>query len=76
MFQIGRFDIIYAVTSLNLFSAAPREGYLKHLLNIFGHLQNSTGRQKGIVISQDYIREIGGRGVKTTYWIENYPSTM
>ena len=38
--HIGRFDICYAVTSLNIFSVAPREGHLKRLVKIFGYLQN------------------------------------
>ena len=34
--HIGRFDIRYALTSLNRFSAAPREGQLTRLIKIFG----------------------------------------
>ena len=34
--KIGRFDICYALTSLNRFSAAPREGHLTRLIKIFG----------------------------------------
>ena len=36
--QIGRFDIRYALTSLNRFSAAPLTGHLKRLIKIFGYL--------------------------------------
>ena len=36
--QIGRFEIRYALTSLNRFSAAPRQGHLTRLIKIFGYL--------------------------------------
>ena len=36
--QIGRFGIRYALTSLNRFSAGPREGHISHLVKIFGYL--------------------------------------
>ena len=36
--HIGRFDVRYALTSLNRFSAAPREGHLRWLVKIFGYL--------------------------------------
>ena len=37
--QIRRFDIYYAVTSLDIFSADPWEGHLQRLVKIFGYLQ-------------------------------------
>ena len=46
MVHIGRFDIRFAVTSLNHFSAAPMEGHLKRPMNIFGYLKKATGRRK------------------------------
>ena len=49
--QIGRFDIRYALTSLNRFSAAPREDNLIRLVEIFGYLQSVLGRRKGVVVS-------------------------
>ena len=54
--QIGRFDIRYNLTSLNRFSAAPREVHLSRLVKIFGYLQSVTGRRKSIV---------SGKGDKT-----------
>ena len=54
-FQIGRFDICYALTSLNRFLEAPREGHLSRLVKIFGYLQSVTGRRKIIVVSTEDI---------------------
>ena len=51
MVQIRRFGILFVVTSLNRFFLDPREGHPKQQVNIFGYLQDSTGRQKSIVIS-------------------------
>ena len=50
----------------------PREGHLKRLVKIFGHLQDATGRCKSIVILPEGIREINGKGDNTTYFLENY----
>ena len=61
MFQIGIFDIRYAVNSLHLFLEDPWKGHLKHLVKIFGYSQNSTVRQKDIVISPVDIRDISGK---------------
>ena len=63
--QIGIFDIHYAVTSLNRFSAAPREGHLNQLVNIFGYLQNVSAKRKSIVVSTKHIGEISGKGSNT-----------
>ena len=60
--QIGRFDIRYALTSLNRFSAAPRTGHLKRLIKIFGYLQTVSADRKSIVVSAEDIGEIKGRG--------------
>ena len=53
--QIGRFDIRYALTSLNQFSAAPRMGQLKRLIKIFGYLQTVSADRKIIVVSAEDI---------------------
>ena len=47
--QIGRFDIRYALTSLNQISAAPREGHLSRLKKIFDYLQTVQEKAKSIV---------------------------
>ena len=60
--QIGRFDIRYALTSLNRVSEAPREGNLSRLVKIFGYLQSVTGRCKSIVVSKEVIEKISGKG--------------
>ena len=73
MVQIGRFEISFAVTSLNRFSAAPFEGHLKRLVKIFGYLQNTTGRWKIIGILPEDIMEISGKGSNTADLLENYP---
>ena len=73
MVQIGRFDNSFTVTSLNHLLAAPREIHLKRLVNIFGFLQNATGRRKIIVILPEDIRDICGKGDNTEYWLEKYP---
>ena len=49
--QMGRFDIRYALTSLNRFSAAPMEGHLSRLVRIFGSLQSVSVRRKCIIVS-------------------------
>ena len=71
--QIGRFDIRYALTSLNRFLAAPRKGHLSQLMNIFDYLQSVTGRRKIIVVLPDNIEEISGKGANVKYWLEKYP---
>ena len=53
--QIGRFGIRCALTSLNRFSAAPREGHLKRLIKIFGYLQTVSADSKSIVVSAEDI---------------------
>ena len=71
--QIGRFDIRYALTSLNRFSVAPREGRLSQLVKIFGYLKSVTGRRKIIVVLPEDIEEINGKGSNTKDWLEKYP---
>ena len=56
--KIGRFDIRYALTSLNRFSAAPREGHLKRLIKIFGYLQTVPADSNSIVVSSEDIGDI------------------
>ena len=72
-FQIGRFDIRYALTFLNSLLAAPREGHLSRLVNIFGYLQTVSGRRKCIVVLPEDIYDISGKGVKVKYWLERTP---
>ena len=74
--QIGRYDIRYALTSLNLLSAAPREGHISWLVRIFGYLQSVSGRRKGIVVSPEDIEEISGKGTNVKYWLEKYPGAL
>ena len=71
--QIGRFDIRYALTSLNLFYATPREGHLKRLINIFGYFQTDPENTKSIVVSHEDIGGINGKVAYLKYWLENYP---
>ena len=71
--QIGRFDIHYALTSLNRFSVAPIEGYLKMLIKIFGYLQTVSAGSKSIVVSAADIEEIKGKGSDLKVWLEKYP---
>ena len=66
--QIGRFDICYALTSLNQFSAAPREGQLTRLIKIFGYLQTVPAKVKSIVISHEDIGEINIKGANIKDW--------
>ena len=63
--QIGRFDIHYALASLNRFSAAPREGHLTRLIYIFGYLQTVPAKIKSILVSSEDIGEIKGKGANT-----------
>ena len=65
MVQIGRFEIRFTVTSLNRFSAAPKEGHIKPLVKIFGYLQKNTRRWKSIFILPEDIREVRGKGDNT-----------
>ena len=65
MVQIGRFDIRLAVTSINRFSAAPKEGHIKRLVKIFGYLQKNTRRWKSIFILPEDITEVSGKGDNT-----------
>ena len=53
--KIGRFDIRYTLTSLNRFSAAPRQGHLTRLINIFGYLQTVPADSKNILVSAEDI---------------------
>ena len=72
--HIGIFDICYAVTPLNRFYAAPREGHLKRLVNIFGYLQTVPAKRKSIFVSPEDIGDISGKGANTKYWLEKYPT--
>jgi len=74
--QIGRFDIRYALTSLNRFSAAPRAGHLKRLIKVFGYLQTVSAERKSIVVSSEDIREVVGEGCNYKEWLEKYPDAM
>ena len=67
--HIGRFDICYAVISLNIFSASPQEGDLTRLLKIFGYLQNVSGKRKSVVVSTEDIGEICGKVDNTKNWL-------
>ena len=71
--QIGSFDICYALTSLNRFSEAPREGNLKRLIKIFVYLQEMPADSKSIVVSAKDIGEIKGKGSDLKVWLEKYP---
>ena len=71
--QIGRFDIRYALTSLNRFLAAPREGHLSWLVKLFVYLQRVTGRRKVIVVYTEVTKEMSGKVDNVKYWLENYP---
>ena len=73
MVQIRRFDILFYVTSLIIFSADTREVHLNCQVNIFGYVQDNTGRRKSIVISPEDIREISVKAYNTAYWLDNYP---
>ena len=72
-FQIGRFDIRYALTYLNIFYAAPQEGHLTRLVKIFSNLQSVPGKRKSNVVSPEDIGEINGKVCNTKYWLEKYP---
>ena len=76
MVRIGRFEISFAINSFNHFFEAAREGHLKWLAMIFDYFQDTTGRQKSIVISPDYIRETSGNRANTVDWLEKYPKEM
>ena len=67
--QTGRFDIRFALTSLNSFLGAPMEVHISWLVKIFGHLQRVTGRRKSIVISPEDMYEISGKGDNTKDWL-------
>ena len=71
--QTGRFDICHALTSLNRFSAAPREGQLTRLINIFGYLQTVTAKRKSIVVLSEDIGEISVKCANINHWLEKYP---
>ena len=61
--QIGRFDICYALTYLNRFSAAPIEVHLTRLIKIFGYLQTVPAKNKSIVVLHEDIGGITGLSV-------------
>ena len=73
--NIGRFDISYALNSINRFSASPREGHLSRLVKIFGYLKSVNGRHKSIVALPEDIEEISGKGDNMKYWLEKYTET-
>ena len=39
LITLGRFDIAFATNALSRFSAAPREGHLRAMTRVFGHLK-------------------------------------
>ena len=71
--QIGRFDIRYALTLLNRFSAAPREGHLTRLIKISGYMQTVPEEAKSTVVSSEDIEKIKGKRIDTKIWLEKYP---
>ena len=48
--HIRRFDILYALTSLNHFSESLKEIHLIQFVKIFGYCQSVTGGRKSIVV--------------------------
>ena len=38
--ELGRADILYEVSLLSQYQASPRQGYLDHVLHVFGYLKN------------------------------------
>ena len=50
MVKIGRFDILFTVTSLNHFSADPWEGHIKKVVKIFDYFRNIAEGRTSIVI--------------------------
>ena len=58
---------------LNRFLAAPREGHLSWLVNLFVYLQRVTGRRKVIVVYTEVTKEMSGKVDNVKYWLDNYP---
>ena len=42
---LGRFNIHYAVSTLERYSATPREGHMKVMLKVFGYFKHHMKRQ-------------------------------
>ena len=76
MVQIGRFDICFAVTSLNHLLVNSLEEHIKRLVKIFGYLKYANGRWKIIVILLKDIREISGKDVNKANLLEKYPDAI
>ena len=72
--QMGRFDIRYALTSLNRFSAAPRQGHLTRLIKLFGYLQTVPADTNTIVVLAEDIGDITGKGSDIKVFLEKYPN--
>ena len=71
---MGRFDIRYALTSLNRFSAAPRQGHLTRLIKLFGYLQTVPADTNNIVFLAEDIGDITGKGSDIKVFLEKYPN--
>ena len=41
--KLGRFDILYATSTLSRFNMAPREGHFDAIIRILEYLQHNTG---------------------------------
>ena len=48
MILTGRFDLAYAIISLSIFSAAPREGHLELVNKAFGYMEKYPKREYAI----------------------------
>ena len=68
---LGRFDILYTVNTMGRFSFKPREGHLKRMLRLFGHLKYH--KKEGIIFDV-VIPDVSSYEIERHNWSEIYPN--
>ena len=68
---LGRYDVMYAVSTLARYNAMPREGHLQAMLRVFGYLKGFS-KAKLVFDTRDFIEKT--EDVEVTGWKELYPN--
>ncbi|MGH7955112.1 MAG: Ty1/Copia family ribonuclease HI, partial [Gloeomargaritales cyanobacterium] len=67
--NLGRLDIIFALSSLNRFSSCPREGHMDRVLKIFGFLKKYPNRS---ICMSNFKQDFSHFAEVKTDWTQEY----
>ncbi|MGH7974607.1 MAG: hypothetical protein ACREBR_03710, partial [bacterium] len=67
--NLGRLDIIFALSSLNRFSSCPREGHLDRVFKIFGYLKKYPNRA---ICCNAFKQDFDSYEEVITNWTQDY----